>query len=453
MLSPLLLPLISLIALIALSFQLHFPMYIALSLGSIPLMIVAKRSGNSNRQIASALWKGIKRPLKVYQIMLLISICLPLWVASGAMPLVIAKALAFIHPNLYILSVFLITWLTTLLIGSAIGTAGMVGILFVVMSSIGQVSIPLTAGAVLSGIYLGERTSPVSSCANLLSELCEISTIQYIKTNLLHRLPLILGTLGLYALFSSLNPLRGHVASVVTELNQTFHFSLVQLLPFVILILVIALVKEIRLAMILSALTAGLLAFSQNMSLAALMEAALTGFDLQSESLVLQSLKTSGLFGMLGSVLTLLSASLISGLFEHTNLLTPVHLAIQQAKRPIHRKTVVFFSSLLGSCIGCSQTFALLFSHQISKDYYGSTTKEREQLAKDLADTAVLIPAWIPWNVAFSVPIALLGTNYAALLYAFFVTLPPFFELIFQRHEFRGKRLKDVTHLQKKATI
>lgn len=453
MLSALLLPLISLIVLLILSFKLHFPMYVALNLASFPLMIAANHSGSSNLQIAAALWKGVVRPVKVYQIMLLISICLPLWVASGAMPLVIAKALGFIHPDLYILAVFLITWLTTVLIGSAIGTAGMVGILFVVMSTLGQVNTALTAGAVLSAIYLGERTSPVSSCANLLSELCEIDTANYIKSNLSHRWPLILAVGTLYALLSVLNPLKGQMDAIIDQLNQTFHLNLVQLLPFAILILTIVLIKEIRLAMLLSAVTAGLLALSENISLAVLANSVLTGYNLHSEQLVLQSLKTSGLLGMVGSVLTLLSAALISGLFEHTNLLEPVHLAIKQAKRPIHRKSVVFFSSLLGSCIGCSQTFALLFSHQISKDYYGSTTRERQQLAKDLADTAVLIPAWIPWNVAYSVPIALLGTNYSALIYAFFVTLPPFFELIFERNDFSGKRLKVVTGLQKKATM
>lgn len=421
-----LLPLGILLSLLTASISLHMPLYWALLLGLVPFIFLAHSQGSSFTEIKKALWQGFLKPKKVYTIMLLIGFAKPLWIACGATAYLTQLGIEFIRPHSFLLVVFLFTFFTTLLLGSAIGTTGLIGVTFMNISSFGHVNPAMTAGAILSAIYLGERASPLSSCANLVSEVSQIPLFVYIKENLLNRWKSLVFILVAYALLSYLNPLQ--MTSLNTSGTKFFDPSTLLLLsPFLVMVLYLFIRKNILYALALSGMTGFIIA---------LLYKAISPLTLLS--LILSE---GGLIGMFKASLVLMSAALLTGLFEGTTLMFGIqNLLLKYLKNS--RFKLIFVSSLIGSIVGCSQTFAVLFATQMVKPLYKDTPEDRVQLACDLSNTSVLMPSWIPWNVAYSIPVTLLMVDYKMVFWAFAVTFLPLVSL-FQTFNFNRLSLKN----------
>lgn len=122
--------------------------------------------------------------------------------ACGTVPYLILHGLRVITPAYFVFSVFLITSLLALAIGSAFGTTGIIGVVFMVMARAGGVDPLLTAGAVLTAAYFCERSTPLSSCANLVSVISGADLYGYLRGLFLDTLVPLGVTGGLYLYFS-----------------------------------------------------------------------------------------------------------------------------------------------------------------------------------------------------------------------------------------------------------
>lgn len=91
------------------------------------------------------------------------------------------------------------------------------------------------------------------------------------------------------------------------------------------------------------------------------------------------------------------------------------------------RMTAALVTSTASACFGCSQTFAIITTHQFMAPYYSQDSEGRSELAQDIGNTAVVIPALIPWNVAFTIPAAILSVDAGFVPYAFMLYLVPLF--------------------------
>lgn len=408
---------------------------IILLLGLLPFSAYALKQGYKPVQLLAFFKTGLRKPAKTYLIMLLIGGAASLWLASGTLPLLISWGLRWISPHWFILFTFCFTWLMTVVIGSAIGTFGMVGILMVAMAAMGDVSIALTAGAVVSAVYLGERSSPMSSCAHLVAEINSLSVYSYIWHNLRYSRSVIAGSMLFYGVMSYFNPLQTDNALELTaELENVFVLTPWSLLPLAVLLIALLLRLPITAALLLSMVAAGTNAIVfQHASFGEVIAYAYFGYEMDTASTLLSHFKATGVFGMLPAVLVVMTASLYTGLLDGTKLLDGLQQSIQA--RSLNSKP--FYATLgfsfMGAALGCSQTFAVLFSHQMVSGVYGSAKNQRQQLATDLANGGVLVSALVPWNIAASIPAALLGCGFAFMPYAVFIYLAPLHGLIWTK--------------------
>lgn len=60
----------------------------------------------------------------------------------------------------------------------------------------------------------------------------------------------------------------------------------------------------------------------------------------------------------------------------------------------------MFVTSLFGSVVGCSQTFAVMLTHMLNKKAYEKNGLGKSCEAIDLENTAIMTAALIPWNIA-----------------------------------------------------
>lgn len=400
----------------------QWPMYITLLIGILPFFIYALKIGNTVDQLMNFSKFGWLNLRKTYWLLVLIGGTTALWNDTGTMKGILNLCTVFINPYNFLLMTFLVTWLVTLLLGSALGTVGTIGVLFINIATSANYSIAMTGGAIVSAIYIGERTSPVSTCANLVADVCHLTVFEYIRNNFKTALPIIAVVTLLYGLLS--------IAFPITLANKSFSQKfpwdtlkiIMALLPIVVLLAVTLLRKNVVLALTasmgISALT--VLLFGE-IPLTKLIYHLLFGASTSMNGIVISG---KGILGMYPTILVVMVSAIYGGLFEGSGIFNPLKskLIALARRRSLYFATAL--SSLLGAAIGCSQTFSVIFTYHLLHQTYEKDGKHSLELSNDLADTAVLLPALIPWNIAASIPALILGTGYRFMPFAFIVYLP-----------------------------
>ena len=67
-----------------------------------------------------------------------------------------------------------------------------------------------------------------------------------------------------------------------------------------------------------------------------------------------------------------------------------------------------------------------LFRHEVCRDEF----RNAREFAVTLEDTAVVIPALIPWAIACSVPLATIGADPGALIFSWYLYLIPLWGMV-----------------------
>ncbi len=87
-----------------------------------------------------------------------------LWRAAGTIPAIVSYCAGLMNPSVMILMAFLFK-LSGVRTGTAFGTAATMGVICMTMAKAMGCNEILTGGAILSGVFFGDRCSPVSTMA------------------------------------------------------------------------------------------------------------------------------------------------------------------------------------------------------------------------------------------------------------------------------------------------
>ena len=90
----------------------------------------------------------------------------------------------------------------------------------------------------------------------------------------------------------------------------------------------------------------------------------------------------------------------------------------------------VFITSIFASAVGCSQTFAVMLTHILNKKSYVKNNLSNSYTAIDLENTAIMLSALVPWNMALLAPMTILGIGVSCIPYLIYIYLLPVFTLI-----------------------
>ena len=143
----------------------------ALSAGLVIFVFYGKKQGYSWRALGRMIGAGVKTSGSVLLVFQLIGVLTAFWRACGALPLIICCAVDLIQPKILLLMTFLLNCGVSVLTGTAFGTAATMGTICVSVGVSMGMDPLLLGGAMLSGVYFGDRCSPVSTSALLVSEL------------------------------------------------------------------------------------------------------------------------------------------------------------------------------------------------------------------------------------------------------------------------------------------
>lgn len=400
----------------------------ALSAGLILFLIYGKKKGYDLSELAQMSLSGIKKVKNILITFVLIGILTALWRDAGTIPTIVCYASNLIQPSVFLVMAFLLNCLVSVLTGTAFGTAATMGVICTTIASVLKINPLLAGGAVLSGVYFGDRCSPVSTSALLVSELTETSIFRNIKNMLRSSLVPFLITCIFYTLIGIFSGHSGEIPDLQTLFGSEFELSWIALLPAAVILLLSLMQIDVKTAMTISILTSvPICVIIQHTPISELPRIMLMGFS--SDSIAAANmLNGGGIISMMKVAAIVCLSSSYSGIFQKTGLLDGARQLITQFSEKTTPYTAMLCTSIISSMIACNQTLTIMLTQQLCQP----TENDKEQFALSLEDTAVIIAPLIPWSIAGAVPIASFGSPTACILFACFLYLLPIWRLIME---------------------
>ncbi|MCD6503107.1 MAG: Na+/H+ antiporter NhaC, partial [Euryarchaeota archaeon] len=167
-------------------------------------------------------------------ILLTVGILIAIWIISGTIPYLMYIGLKSLSPKVFLVAAAIITSVSSLLTGTSWGTGATFGVALMGVAYGLGVPLPIAAGAIVVGSYLGDKISPVSDTTVLAAAVAEVDVIDHIKSMLWTTTPGYILSLIVYAIIGvgvSGTIDYSQVNSILTALQQNFKLNPLTLIP------------------------------------------------------------------------------------------------------------------------------------------------------------------------------------------------------------------------------
>ena len=429
------------------------PNQIALCVGAAAAALIGWRNGKLWLEIEESIVYGITVAIKPLLILFCVGSLIGSWIMSGTVPTMIYYSLLILDPSIFYSASCIICALIALSIGSSWTVAGTVGIALIGAAAGLGMSVEITAGAIISGSYFGDKMSPLSETTNLAPAVAGTDLFGHIGHMVWTTLPSILIALVLFTAIGlniDTTNTSSNLEITMQLLNENFSINVFMLLP-VIMLLVMANKKFPPIPTILAGVILGVLialifqrsAISSlggettNNLLALFKGIWITlfdGFVLNSGNDTLDNLMTrGGMSSMLSTVWLVLCAMVFGGVMEKTGLLQRL---VDYALSFAHN-TGTLIATTIATCIGANiitsdQYISVVLPGRMYKLEYQSRKLDPRILSRTLEDAGTITSPLIPWNTCGAYMSATLGVaTFAYLPYCFFNIINPIIALIY----------------------
>ena len=351
------------------------------------------------------------------------------WRAAGTIPAITCWSVRVVTPSTLVIATFLLCCVMSILTGSSFAAAATTGVICMsIATSIGANTM-LVGGAIISGSFLGDQCSPMSSSASLVAGITKTNLFdnvgRMVRTGVV---PFVVCT-GLYCLLGAASSEHAEVpAEVVTGVTQAFRsfdLSPVVLLPVVLVFALCLLRVNVKLTMTASLLTAVVICLTvQGMSVPELLVTLLTGYH-AADPAIARLANGGGVSSMADIAAIVAVASTYAGLFEGTGLLAGMGRIVSDLSRRSTPYLGVLVTSVLTAAIACDQVVAIMLVRQLCDQCEGADSA----LALDMETSVTLVPALIPWSTSCVGIVAFTGMPAVSVLCAFLPALVPLWTL------------------------
>ena len=434
-----------LFALLLLSVAAKINLLLPLLAGIIMFGWMARQKGFSLREIAKMMISGTEGIMLIVQIFMLIGAITSTWMAAGTIPAIGYYGLKWMNPKIFILFAFLLSSLMSFLLGTAFGTAGTIGVVLLVMAKSAGVDANVAGGAIIAGAYFGDRCSPMSSSANLISILTGTDLYRNVKNMFRTAAVPFAASCFVYLAVSFFNPLSRVETAFLESMRMEFSMGFWAFLPAIVLFVSAAFRIHVKYAMSMSVLTGALVAvLYQGETVKAVLRYAFSGYSLEGAGLLSEIMRSGGILSMINIALIVLISAAYSGILDKAGLMDQTEGKIRLWVEKAGAFPVVIAASFLASAIGCTQTLAIVIVFQIMKNQDVYMGDGRKRLALDLENSVVVMAPLIPWNIAGAVPAASIGVGSLFIPFAFYLYIVPIYCMLTRGRAVGAKIEKDV---------
>ena len=454
------LPVIVLIGLLALTIALfgidatNGPLQVALLLSASFASLIAFKNGHTVAAVADAAVGGVATAMGAIFILLAVGALIGTWNMAGTIPTVVDYGIQLLNPSIFYLATAAICALVGMVTGSSWTTAGTLGVAFVGMATVMGLSEATAAGAVICGAYFGDKMTPLSETTILVPKLVGGVTVGEHIRNMFWTAGPALGISLVAFLLLGLDAEPG--AAIDTDrarqaLATAFDISALNLLPLALLVVFTIRKVPPFLAIMGSALFAGILAcFTQWTAVQAFVDdpelgavatgieaiyaAMATGFVSASGVAPIDELfSRGGMASMLTTVWLVLAALSYAAILEHAGFLARLLEPIVKRARSRGQLILAVNTSGVGlNVIAGDQYVADVLPARMYRGEFERRGLAPQVLARAVEDSGTVTSVLVPWNTCGAYMSGVLGVSTAAYFpFCFFNLLSPVLDVLY----------------------
>jgi len=452
-------PLVVLVTLLSLSVYLYGSdssygaNQIGLFVATAIAVIIGLKNGYGWVEIEQAMVKGISLSLGALLILFSVGALIGTWLLAGTVPSLIYYGLQLLNPSWFYAASCILCAIVALSIGSSWTTAATIGVALIGVASGLGMSPVITAGAIVSGAYFGDKISPISETTNLAPAVAGSNLFDHIQHMLWTTVPSLILAILIF-LVLGMNTESATDDQTVQQFSQLiaakFDVSPMMLVP--LLVLMVMAVKKVPAfpTVFIGALLGGVwaLLFQQpliqsmteaNMPMVlaqfkVVWTALHSGFyaDIGNEQ-INKLLNGGGMVKMLNTCWLIFSAMMFGAVLEHIGLLRKfIQAILLWAKSTGSLITSTIITCIATNVLTADQYMSIVMPGRMFKEEYERRGLAPVNLSRTLEDGGTITSPLIPWNTCGAYMHGVLNVNpldYAC--YAFFNLINPVLAMIY----------------------
>ncbi len=434
-----------------------------LILGAAIAAIVGFINKTSYQKMLEEVSENLKSTSGALLILLMVGALSGTWLVSGIIPTMIYYGLQLLNPNFFLVASVLICAIISIATGSSWTTSATVGIALIGIGDTLGISLGMTAGAVLSGAYFGDKMSPLSDTTNLAPAMAGAELFDHIKYMAITTVPTFVITLFLFLIIGLNIEINGtpNIFNKLEAIDQAFNISpWLLLVPIMVVVLIVkktpplvALLTGTLLAALASILAQPQIlmsiaeseTFNFETAYKGIMQSITVDTAVETSSAELNDLFSSGgMKGMMDTIWLIICAMVFGGVMDAIGALSK----ISKVLLTLASSTFGLFASTVASCLALNVTasdqyLALVVPGKMFKKAYEDKGLAPENLSRTLEDSGTVTSVLVPWNTCGAFQSSVLGVHVADyFMYAFFNWISPFMTLLVAGLSLKIKQLR-----------
>lgn len=351
--------------------------------GFLFLFFVSLIKGANLYDLFNFATRGLLKTKDVMIILLLVGALLPVWKMSGTIDGMVTLILSNISVDYFYVSAFLSTLLVSMILGTCVGSLSVIGIPLIGAAFTIGVSPEITAGALVSGAFVGDRSSPFSSANQLLSSTLEIDRKSFQRTIMMSGIIAFILSFIFYIWFDK----KIQIGSTIF-LQEGMVRSYFFVLPVISLLILAVLKINIKTCFIVSIMTGIIVT--------------ITSVGVTDELLTIWNGTEEfggGVKNMIPLVAFIGLAGAYNGIVEKLEIFQVFLTKWMDTKKDMYSMTWrTMIATLFISLLASNQTLPIILTGRtFMKDWERYLSKI--QLARVMADSSMLFAGIIPWSV------------------------------------------------------
>jgi NhaC family Na+:H+ antiporter len=415
-------------------------------------ILIGLKNGVSWPEIEKSIIRSSTKTTGPNLIFLSIGALIGSFMLSGAVPTLLYYGLSILSPTYFYPLTCLICALVAMCIGSSWTTAATIGVALIGVSYGFALSPEITAGAIISGAYFGDKMSPLSETTNLAPSIAGSDLFEHIRHMTWVSVPSFAIAVLVFLVIGLSSPVtQGSQTSIdafIQTLNQHFNISPINLIPVAVLLWLAVIKTPAFIAIIGVSLMACLfsvifqydvlLNFAGGPGVTLLFKSLWTvlfdGFSINTNNESVNSLLSrGGMASMVNMVWLVIASMTMTGVLEKIGYID----VLMRVLVKFVRSTGSLIASTMATCLGVNivtgdQYMSIVLPGQMWKSEFSKRNLANVNLSRTLEDAGTLTSPLIPWNAC---GVYMAGTLVVATIdylpYCFFNLINPVVALLF----------------------
>jgi NhaC family Na+:H+ antiporter len=393
----------------------HGDAHVALIASAIIAGIIAVINGWKWSFLEKGIIAAIGRSMQAILILMIVGALIGSWLAGGVIPTMIYYGLMILNPGIFLFAGCILCCIVSLATGTSWGTVGTIGVALVGVGMGLGINPAMTAGAIVSGAYFGDKMSPLSDTTNLAPAVAGSELFEHIRHMIWTVTPSLIIALIVYAFLG-----MGHagdtmdmttVNTIVNGLADEFWISPILLLAPLCVILMVAF-KIPAIPGLLGGTVLGVIFMgAQGVPMTEWGLILNYGYESVSEITEIYELLTrGGIQDMMWTVSLIICAMSFGGIMDASEMLKSLAEALLKvAKNTGSLVLIAVLSCVFMNIVSCDQYLAIILPGRMYKEAFEDRRLKPKNLSRVLEDSGTITSPLVPWNTCGATMSTFLG--------------------------------------------